>query len=250
VGAALQRGENRACAGQPPQRRRRRRPRPSTPTPRWRRGDWERQGAVSCAAWLAWRIGLDRGAAREKVRVARALGHLQIFLHVDQDPLAADGVLAATLDDGTRVSAETLRRLACDSSLVPVLHSAQGKTIDVGRRTRTVSPALRRALWIRDRGCRFPACTNHLYLHGHHIAHWAHGGPTSADNLLLLCSRHHRLLHEGGFEVRRAANGDVVFLDWPTFTAPTSPPAISRRCGRRWAFRRCRRRPRRRGARG
>jgi hypothetical protein len=327
-------------------------------------GDWERQGAVSCAAWLTWRIGLDRGAAREKVRVARALGHLprlddalrrgvlsyakaraltrvatpeneeqlltmahattgaqlerlcrklrrvvdvieggdrlddrryvrdevlengmvrisavlhpdeaalvmkaieqarrasvappaandvsaetrppalipmadalvsvaegylahgdatggggertQIFLHVDQDPLAPDGVLAATLDDGTRVSAETLRRLSCDSSLVPILHAAQGKTIDVGRRTRTISPALRRALWIRDRGCRFPACTNHLYLHGHHIAHWAHGGPTSADNLVLVCSRHHRLLHEGGFTARRVANGEVVFLD-------------------------------------
>jgi hypothetical protein len=137
----------------------------------------------------------------------------QIFLHVDQDPLAPDGVLAATLDDGTRVSAETLRRLTCDSSLVPILHSAGGKTIDVGRRTRTISPALRRALWIRDRGCRFPACTNHLYLHAHHIDHWAHGGPTRADNLVLLCTRHHRLVHEGGFAVRRGANGEVVFLD-------------------------------------
>ena len=157
----------------------------------------------------------------------------QIFLHVDQDPLAPDGVLAATLDDGTRVSAETLRRLACDSSLVPVLHAAQGRTIDVGRRTRTISPALRRALWIRDRGCRFPACTNHLYLHAHHIAHWAHGGPTSADNLVLVCTRHHRLLHEGGFTVRRAVNGEVEFFDARGTSVDVAPSSAD--VGKGWA---------------
>jgi hypothetical protein len=314
-------------------------------------GEWERQGAISCAHWLSWRIGLDLGTAREKVRVARALGALprmdealrcgrlsyakvramtrvataeneerllelalactggqlericrrfrrvvqideagerldeqrfvrdevlpsglvritavlqpdeaalvmkaiemarvqaaqpdmlqradaltkvaesflahgeaagcggdrhQIVVHLDQDVLAPDGGLAATLDDGTRLSAETFRRVACDAGLVPMLHGPGGETIDVGRRTRTISPALRRALWARDGGCRFPGCTNRLYVHAHHIEHWAHGGSTSADNLLLLCSAHHRLMHEGGFGTAHSPSGELQFVD-------------------------------------
>ena len=72
---------------------------------------------------------------------------------------------------------------------------------------------MRRALWSRDRGCGFPACPNKTYVHAHHINHWAHGGETSLANLVLLCSTHHRLLHEGGFSVRRAANGEWMFRD-------------------------------------
>jgi hypothetical protein len=137
----------------------------------------------------------------------------QIFIHLEQDPLVPDGTLAATLDDGTRVSAETFRRIACDASLVRVSHDAAGNPLDVGRRTRTVPPALRRALWSRDRGCRFPSCGNTRYVHAHHIHHWAHGGETSLDNLVLLCGTHHRLLHEGGIRVTRTAGGHLVFRD-------------------------------------
>ena len=158
------------------------------------------------------------------VKVAeRALAHgdatgcggerTQIFVHLDQDPLAPDNVLAATLDDGTRVSAETFRRLACDAALVPILHDTSGQTIDLGRRTRTISPALRRALWSRDRGCRYPSCPNKIYLHAHHIQHWAHGGETSAANLLLTCTHHHRLVHEGGFQLATTPAGDIIFKD-------------------------------------
>jgi len=318
-------------------------------------GEWHRQGALSCAHWLSWRIGLDPGTAREKVRVARALGALphidhaleqgalsyakvraltrvatpeneaqllelartctgaqlericrqvrkvlnvtedgdriddrrylrhevldsgmvrlsavlhpdeaalvmnavdearrhaagdpdasaetprrpmpapdalvavaeafltrdegsaltgpraQLVVHLDRDPLSADGTLAATLDDGTRVSAETLRRLGCDCSVVPL---RDGESVP-GRRTRTVSPNLKMALWLRDRGCRFPGCSNHLFLHAHHIHHWAHGGATTPENLVLLCSTHHRLLHEGGFGAAKRGD-EVVFLD-------------------------------------
>jgi hypothetical protein len=135
----------------------------------------------------------------------------QIFIHVEQDPLAPDGTLAATLDDGTRVSAETFRRIACDASLVQVTADASGNPLDVGRRTRTIPPALRRALWSRDRGCRFPSCTNTHYVHAHHIDHWVHGGETRLDNLVLLCTTHHRLLHEGGIRVTRGADGRLVF---------------------------------------
>jgi hypothetical protein len=323
-------------------------------------GEWARQGLVSCAHWLSWRIGLDLGTAREKVRVARALGGLpriddalrrgvlsyakvsavtrvatpdnetrlleialattgaqlervcrrfrrvlevvegerlderrfvrdevlpsgrvritavlqpdeaalvmraievarlqatsnssaetspapkapmlpaadaltkvaesflahgesegcggdrhQIVVHLDQDPLAPDGSLAATLDDGARLSAETFRRIACDAGLVPILHGPHGEVIGAGRRTRTIPPSLRRALWARDGGCQFPGCTNRMYVHAHHIRHWAHGGLTSADNLVLVCSAHHRLVHEGGFRVSRASGG-VEFRD-------------------------------------
>jgi hypothetical protein len=146
----------------------------------------------------------------------------QLFVHLDQDPVAADGTLAATLDDGTRISAETWRRLGCDTTIVPVHHGQDGETI--GRRRRTVAPALRLALWMRDRGCRFPGCSNQLFVHAHHIQHWAHGGPTTAENLALLCTTHHRMVHEGGFTVRRLASGDLHFADPRGRMIDAAPP--------------------------
>jgi hypothetical protein len=136
----------------------------------------------------------------------------QIVIHLEQDLLAPDGTLAALLEDGTRVSAETFRRVACDASMIAV-SQAGGHPLDVGRRTRSIPPALRRALWSRDRGCRFPSCANTRYVHAHHIEHWAHGGETTLNNLVLLCSTHHHLLHEGGIRVRRMADGSLVFRD-------------------------------------
>jgi hypothetical protein len=118
----------------------------------------------------------------------------QLIVHLDQDVLAADGAWAAILDDGNRVSAETLRRIACDAALVPTRSGPlDAGVLDVGRRTRTIPAAIRRALWVRDRGCRFPGCLHTRFLHGHHIQHWLHGGRTSLANLILLCPRHHRL---------------------------------------------------------
>ena len=138
----------------------------------------------------------------------------QVTVHVDQDPLAPDGVMAATLEDGTGVSAETLRRIACDCGVVAVAGSDPvGMT--VGRRTRAIPPAIRRALVLRDRGCCFPGCTHTRFLHGHHWRHWLHGGETSLANLLLLCPFHHGLVHEGGWSVERDEEGRF------TFVAPT-----------------------------
>jgi hypothetical protein len=122
----------------------------------------------------------------------------QIFVHLDEDVLGEKGDWVATLDDGTRLSAETLRRLACDCGLVATRTGGEGAVLDVGRRTRSIPPAIRRALWLRDRGCRFPGCGHVRFLHGHHVCHWLAGGETRLDNLVLVCSRHHRLLHEGG----------------------------------------------------
>jgi hypothetical protein len=149
----------------------------------------------------------------------------QLIVHLHQDVLGADGAWAATLDDGNRVSAETLRRLACDGALVPTCsgHDDAG-VLNVGRRTRSIPSAIRRALWVRDRGCRFPGCPHTRFLHGHHIQHWLHGGPTSLGNLVLLCPRHHRLVHEGGFTVDVAADGVLRFRSPETMPLPLVPP--------------------------
>ena len=309
---------------------------------------WHEQGAQSCAHWLTWRLGLDPGAAREKVRVARALGELpkideafaagklsyskvraitriatpaneervlevalaatgaqlericrgfrsateteveasrdryvrarvlgsglvkleivvsadeadlvlkaiehtreglspahdssprpsaadamvhmatlqltgaaasagapapdrcQVVIHVERDLTASDGTLRAELEDGTHVSAETLRRVSCDGGVIMAVVDEKNQVLDIGRRTRAIPGAIRRALWIRDQGCRFPGCSNERFLHGHHVEHWLHGGRTSLDNLVMLCSFHHRQIHEGGFSIRLAANG-------------------------------------------
>src|SRR4030095_9620011 len=101
---------------------------------------------------------------------------------------------------------ETARRLACDASRVVMQHARDGRVVEVATRTRTISSALRRALHHRDQGCRFPGCTVH-FGQGHHIRHWAHGGPTKLSNLTLLCRRHHRAVHEEGYQVERLPDG-------------------------------------------
>jgi hypothetical protein len=107
------------------------------------------------------------------------------------------------LANGEPLAPETARRLACDAAVVPLLEQG-GRALSVGRKSRSVPPALRRALASRDRGCRFPGCANRCAVDAHHIRHWAQGGPTSIDNLVQLCRHHHRLLHEGGYTVERA----------------------------------------------
>jgi len=139
----------------------------------------------------------------------------QVMLHLEQDVLGPDGAFSATLDDGTRVSPETLRRVACDCGLVV---ASQGEELNIGRRARTIPPAIRRALMLRDRGCSFPGCTHRRFLHGHHIQHWLHGGETSVQNLASLCTAHHHLVHEGGWSIERTAEGELKF------TLPTGKP--------------------------
>ncbi|MGE0791992.1 MAG: HNH endonuclease [Sandaracinaceae bacterium] len=117
------------------------------------------------------------------------------------------------MDDGSRISVETFRRIACDCSLIGVKHDADGDPLDVGRKTRTIPPALWRAIVLRDRGCAFPGCTNERFLDGHHIEHWAQGGETNKRNLVCLCTFHHQLVHEGGFRVRTDEQGRAAFFD-------------------------------------
>ena len=126
---------------------------------------------------------------------------------------------------GIHISAETARRLACDASTVAMQHGPGGEILAVGRRTRTISPALRRALNARDRQCRFPGCRN-VRVDVHHVRHWVHGGATALDNLVLLCRRHHRAVHEEGFRVTLDAAGNVEFVrpdGRPLAEAPALP---------------------------
>ncbi len=316
------------------------------------RGGWN-TGFCSCAAWLSWRVGLDLGAARERVRVARALGTLPLlaealargqlsyakvraltrvatpetearllavgragtaahverivrgwrcvdrraearetkhrhasraareslyqrareraraatgFGHVSEDtptvtqqradalallaetalhhgldpgipgeryqvvvnidaPVLADPEQPgqSVLEGGTHVSAETSQRLACDASRVVMRHDDKGRLVEIGARTRTIPPALRRALHHRDQGCRFPGC-GLRFTQGHHLRHWAHGGPTTLSNLTLLCRRHHRAVHEEGYEVARLPDGALRFRRPDGRPLPEVPP--------------------------
>jgi HNH endonuclease/Domain of unknown function (DUF222) len=101
------------------------------------------------------------------------------------------------------VPIELARRIACDASVMRVVMAGESEPLDVGRRTAVISPALRRAVIARDRRCRFPGCDRPpAWCDAHHVQHWADGGTTSLDNLLLICRRHHRMLHaRRGFTV-------------------------------------------------
>lgn len=135
----------------------------------------------------------------------------ELVVHVDAATLGSDEVVErAAVADGPALAPETVRRLGCDAAVVRIVER-DGRPLTVGRRTRTVPAALRRALRNRDGGCRFPGCTHERFLHAHHIQHWARGGPTTLENLVQLCSYHHRLVHEGGFGVERGRGGSVRF---------------------------------------
>jgi hypothetical protein len=135
----------------------------------------------------------------------------QVVVHADAATLAGEEPGGrCELDDGPPLAVETARRLACDASFVRLLER-DGQPLRIGRKTRTIPPALRRALNARDRGCRFPGCGSRRFLDAHHIEHWANGGTTDLDNLLYLCGHHHRLLHEGGYRITRGPGDRIRF---------------------------------------
>lgn len=126
--------------------------------------------------------------------------HINVTVEYDQlvpaDAPQEDGPLPEI--DGTPVDPETIRRLACDAGIVRVVVDGQGEPLDVGRRSRTVTPAIRRGLDVRDGGCRWNGCDAPAgWADAHHIVHWADGGPTSLDNMVLLCRKHHTAVHGG-----------------------------------------------------
>jgi len=130
-------------------------------------------------------------------------------LEVSDDTLAR--ISRSEIEDGPSLAAATARRLACDGPLVGIVEGDDGEPLSVGRRTRAIPPAVKRALASRDGGCRFPSCNRTRFTEGHHIEHWADGGETKLTNLITLCRFHHRLLHEGGFGLRVTDDGLFVF---------------------------------------
>jgi uncharacterized protein DUF222/HNH endonuclease len=146
----------------------------------------------------------------------------QIVVHVDAQTLKHDRAGRCELEEGPSLAAETARRLACDASLIAIVENEQGEPLNVGRRTRTIPPAIRRALNSRDRGCRFPGCTFTRYVDGHHVKHWAHGGETKLSNLVTLCRFHHRQVHEGLVIVESLGNGSfrIIQPDGRSFESP------------------------------
>jgi hypothetical protein len=122
--------------------------------------------------------------------------HYQVTVHVDQ--------AALTQGKGrSGLPVESVRRLACDADRIVIVEDEHGEPLSVGRKSRVVTTAIRRALWARDKGCRFPGCGRTRFVDAHHIEHWANGGESSLANTMLLCTAHHRLVHEGGFRIEK-----------------------------------------------
>jgi hypothetical protein len=134
-----------------------------------------------------------------------------IVVHTDASVLASeDGV--AVIEGGMTIAAETARRLACEARIQVVAHDDGGRVVAASKMSRTVGSRLRRELMARDEGCVIDGCSNSRWLHTHHVQHFAHGGPTTADNMVIVCGKHHRYLHESGFHLEQLPNGKVVLV--------------------------------------
>jgi hypothetical protein len=153
----------------------------------------------------------------EETGAGSSADRYQVVVHVDEAVLSdtaaplEDEPHRCELDEGPALSVDTARRLACEATIVPLLEGDDGEPLDIGRKSRSLPPALSRALRARDGGCRFPGCDRTRFTHGHHVKHWADGGETKLGNLITLCRFHHRLVHEGGYGVAAADDGVFVF---------------------------------------
>jgi hypothetical protein len=149
------------------------------------------------------------------------------MVHVDSAVLAdssEDGLCEFENCEG--ISSETAHRLSCDAPTAAVSENAEGNVLNIGRKVRKVSTPLWRALVTRDRTCQFPGCDKTRHLQAHHIEHWAKGGETSADNMVLLCRPHHWAVHDGGFQVDGRAPQGLVFRRPDGSILPLSPLRI------------------------
>ena len=166
-------------------------------------------------------VGARRADALERIAESFLAGgqgehsggdRYRVNIHTEVEVLKQDGEgLASECEDCHNVPAETSRRMSCDASVVQWQESPVGEPLNIGRASRTIPPAIRRALKRRDTGCRFPGCSCTKFVDAHHIRHWADGGETALSNLVLLCRRHHRLVHEGGFGVHKKPDGEIWF---------------------------------------
>jgi hypothetical protein len=129
-----------------------------------------------------------------------------VTIHVDASALAGNDGRAA-------VPIESVKRHCCDGKALVITETADGEPLGIGRKSRIIPKAIERAVRARDRNCcTFPGCNNHRFLECHHVEHWANGGETSIDNLLLLCTKHHTLVHEGGFRIDKDFRDNWAFF--------------------------------------
>jgi hypothetical protein len=150
---------------------------------------------------------LDNGMAPQR---ATQRPHLQVTTTLET-LLQRAGAPAGDLELSLPLSAVSVERLACDSNVTRILLGADSQVIDVGRSKRVISPAQRRALSVRDKGCRWPGCDRPAsYTSGHHLVHWVKGGSTDMDNVVLLCLRHHWLVHEGKWQLVKTNHGGLI----------------------------------------
>jgi hypothetical protein len=182
---------------------------------------WRAQQADALVVMAKAYLSSGSGSGMSNGNGSSAADHYQVVIHADASALR--GVFSVDNSGLTRGAAlhgglarsdlpiETVKRLTCDGSLITMVEDDEGTPLDVGRKRRTVTTALKRALWSRDRHCSFPGCHNRCYVDAHHIEHWADGGETSLENLTLLCTFHHTLLHEGGFKIRHDSEGALYF---------------------------------------
>ena len=150
-----------------------------------------------------------RGVAAAPGLPVTPKAELFVTMHLDDLVSRADaGTVFGSGGSGELLGAETVRKLACDAGIVPVVLGTDGEVVDLGRRHRLFSGAQVRALWLRDGGCSFPGCTvPATWSDAHHLWHWVDGGPTDLDHAALLCGRHHTVVHAKGYhgEVQGAA---------------------------------------------
>jgi len=135
------------------------------------------------------------------------------------------GSPAADLEWAQPIPAETARRLACDAAITPIFLDSESSQPQAGQTSRSISGSQRRALVVRDKGCRFPGCDRPPdWTDAHHLQHWADGGKHVLDNLVLLCRRHHRMVHEEGWQLVVTADGEIVALTPDRFAFGSVPP--------------------------
>jgi len=151
-----------------------------------------------------------------EINAGSSADRVQVVVHIDQAVLAEQHAAEhephrCELEDGPALALDTARRLACDSTVVGLVEGQDGEPLDIGRKTRSIPAAISRALKARDGGCRFPGCDRTRFCDGHHVVHWANGGETKLENLITLCGFHHRLVHEGGYGLKRTDDGLFVF---------------------------------------
>jgi hypothetical protein len=155
-------------------------------------------------------LALARDYACSDVRDATPV---EVVVTISQEGLTGDTTDVGTIHDGTALSAEASRRLACDAGIVEMIERPTGEILSVRPRTRSIPSAIKRALRRRDDTCRFPGCTNRRFIEGHHLQHWADGGETTLKNLVILCTHHHVFVHEHGYRIELDADQQPTFYD-------------------------------------